>query len=236
MKAIVLLFGLLKSGKVLTTSGSMLVSLWVYALSFGWKFAAGFLALLFAHEMGHYVAARQRGLDVGAPTFIPFVGAWIEMKEMPHDAETEAYVGFGGPFVGTLAALVCYWAARATDSSIVLAIAYSGFMLNLFNLIPISPLDGGRITAVLSPRVWLFGVPVLIAWFFWRPSPMLLVVVVLAIPQLVKAVKYRADAQDAFYYRVSTESKLTYAIYYLGLTGFCATMSFELHNILSRPS
>ncbi|HJV73245.1 MAG TPA: site-2 protease family protein [Noviherbaspirillum sp.] len=235
MKALALLFGLLKSSKVLTTSGSMLVSLWIYAVAFGWKFAAGFIALLFAHEMGHYVAARQRGLDVGAPTFIPFVGAWIEMKQMPHDAETEAYVGFGGPFIGTLAALACYGAARATDSPIVLAIAYAGFMLNLFNLIPVSPLDGGRITAVLSPRVWLFGIPVLLAWFFWRPSPMLIIVALLALPQLAKAVKYRADTPDASYYQVSAENKLTYAIYYLGLTGFCAMMSFELHNILARP-
>ena len=61
-----------------------------YALVFGWWYAVGFVLLIFVHEMGHYLAARQRGLDVGAPTFIPFVGAWIELKDMPHDVETEA--------------------------------------------------------------------------------------------------------------------------------------------------
>lgn len=234
MKSLIVLLTLLKSGKLLTTGGTMIVSLGAYALAYGWRFAAGFIALLFAHEMGHFIAARQRGLNFGAPTFIPFVGAWIEMKEMPHDAETEAYVGFGGPFVGTLAALLCYFLARAVDSPVLLAIAYVGFFLNLFNLIPISPLDGGRITAVLTPRIWLAGIPVLLAWFYWRPSPMLIFVVVLALPQVVKALRYRADSAEAAYYAVGAEHKLTYSIYYLGLTGFVAMMTFELHNLLGR--
>lgn len=234
MKSLLVLLTLLKSGKLLTTTGSMFVSLGVYALAYGWKFAAGFIALLFAHEMGHFVAARQRGLKVGAPTFIPFVGAWIEMKEMPHDAEIEAYVGFGGPFVGTLAALLCYFLGRYADSSLLLAIAYVGFFLNLFNLIPISPLDGGRITAVLSPRIWLVGIPALLAWFYWRPSPMLILVVVLALPQVVKALRYSAASDEAAYYAVGAEHKLTYTVYYLGLTGFVAMMTFELHQLLGR--
>jgi len=95
-KLLLLLLSGAKLGKVALTAGSMLVSLIVYAFVFGWRYAAGFIALLFVHEMGHYIAARQRGLDVGAPTFIPFVGAWIELKQMPHDAETEAYVGLAG--------------------------------------------------------------------------------------------------------------------------------------------
>ncbi|MDI9705418.1 site-2 protease family protein, partial [Acinetobacter baumannii] len=146
----------------------MLASIAVYALFYGWRFAAGFVALLLVHEAGHYVAAQRRGLDVGLPTFIPFVGAWIQLKDMPHDAETEAYVGLAGPFVGTLGALACYAAARHTDSNLLLALSYTGFFLNLFNMIPLSPFDGGRITAVLSPRIWFAGVPVLIALFAYR--------------------------------------------------------------------
>src|SRR4051812_46088896 len=147
------------------TSGTMLLSVLAYSWLFGWRYAVGFVLLIFFHEMGHYIAARQRGLNVGAPTFIPFVGAWIQLKEMPHDVETEAYVGFAGPIAGTAAALVCYWLAREYDSRLLLALAYSGCMLNLFNLIPISPLDGGRITAIISPKVWLVGVPLLAALF-----------------------------------------------------------------------
>jgi Zn-dependent protease len=101
MKLLLLLFSGLKFGKILTTSGTMLLSIAVYAWIFGWWYAVGFVVLMFVHEMGHYLAARQRGLDVGAPTFIPFVGAWIQLKDLPHDAETEAYVGLGGPLVGT---------------------------------------------------------------------------------------------------------------------------------------
>src|SRR5437588_5159597 len=121
MKAIFLiLFSGLKWGKLATSGGSMLLSLVVYATIWGWRYAAGFIALLFVHEMGHYVAARQRGLDVGAPTFIPFVGAWIALKETPHDVETEAYVAMGGPLVGTVAAVLCYLIGRNTDNSVLI--------------------------------------------------------------------------------------------------------------------
>jgi Zn-dependent protease len=188
MKAfLLLLFAGVKWGKLLTSGGSMLLSLAVYATIWGWRYAAGFVALLFAHEMGHLVAARQRGLKVGAPAFIPFVGAWIALEGEPVDVETEAYVAIAGPVVGTIAALAVYLWARSEDSGLPLAIAYSGLFLNLFNLLPVSPLDGGRVTAVLSPRVWFLGVPMLLALMLYRPSPMLLIVAVLAAPQLLKA-------------------------------------------------
>jgi Zn-dependent protease len=132
----------------------MLLSLVVYATIWGWRYAAGFIALLFAHEMGHYVAARQRGLDVGAPAFIPFVSAWIALKDQPVDVETEAYVAIAGPVVGTAAALAVYLWARSEDSGLLLAIAYSGLFLNLFNLLPISPLDGGRVTEPADLVPW----------------------------------------------------------------------------------
>src|SRR5215472_8738808 len=114
----------------------MLLSVLAYALVFGWRYAVGFVALIFVHEMGHFMAARQRGLDVGAPTFIPFVGAWIALKDEPHDAEMEAYIGVAGPLAVTAGALLCYLVARSQDSSLLLAVSYAGFFLNLFNLIP----------------------------------------------------------------------------------------------------
>ena len=92
LKLLALLFGALKFGKLLPAAATMLLSIAVYASVFGWWYAAGFVGLLLVHEMGHYVAARRRGLNVGLPTFIPFVGAWIQLKELPHDTETEAYV------------------------------------------------------------------------------------------------------------------------------------------------
>lgn len=233
LKALFLLLNAAKLGKILTTGGTMLISVVAYAFVFGWKYAVGFVLLLLAQEMGHYVAARQRGLDVGVPTFIPFVGAWIQMKQMPHDVETEAYVGFAGPYVGTLAALACYGLARYYDSELLLALSYAGCFLNLFNLIPVSPLDGGRITAIISPRVWLLGVPILVAVFYFYPSPLLILLAILAAPQVMKAWKYDPDAPENAYYRnVSTESRIAYGMYYLGLTGFLAVMTAKLHEQL----
>jgi Zn-dependent protease len=234
MKILLLLFAGLKFGKLFTTGGTMLLSVLAYSLIYGWKYAVGFVVLLFVHEMGHYIAAKQRGLDVGAPTFIPFVGAWIQLKDMPHNAEVEAYVGLGGPLLGSIGALVCYFIARQTDSSLLLAISYAGFFLNLFNLIPLSPLDGGRITAVLSPRIWLLGVPVLVAVFFWRPSPMLILIAILAYPQVWKAIKYRSDSEEAqTYYAVDASTRIEYSFYFLALLLFLSVMTYDVHEMLA---
>ncbi len=234
IKLLLLLLSGAKFAKLFTTGGTMLISLVVYAFIFGWRYAAGFVALLFIHEMGHYIAAKQKGLKVGAPTFIPFVGAWIELKDQPHDAQTEAYVGLGGPLLGTVGAVLCYFAARSYDAPWLLAVSYSGFFLNLFNLIPLSPFDGGRITAVLSPRIWLVGVPVLVGLFLWRPSPMLILIAVLAAPQVMKALRYRSDSVEAqTYYAVPAAVKWEYGSYYLALAGFLAVMVHDVHEMLA---
>ena len=226
-----LLFQGAKFGKVLLTSGTMLLSVFTYALFWGWPFAAGFVILLFLHEMGHFIAARQRGLDVGAPTFIPFVGAWIQLKQMPHNAETEAYVGLAGPVVGTAASLACFELGRYTGSQMLIALAYSGFMLNLFNLLPLSPLDGGRVTAVISPRLWLLGAPLLVALFFWRPSPMFLLVAVLAFPSFWKALT--GKGLDTAYYETPAQTRFNYGLAYVGLVVYLGSMTWSLHEQLT---
>lgn len=234
MKLLLLLLGGAKFGKFALTGGTMLLSVFAYAWIFGWRYAAGFVGLIFVHEMGHYLAARRRGLAVGAPTFIPFVGAWIELKELPHDVETEAYVGIAGPLAGTFGALACYALARETGSQLLLALAYSGFFLNLFNLIPVSPFDGGRISAVLSPRLWLLGAPMLVALFFWRPSPLLLLMAILAAPQVMQALRgFNSPGQQA-YYAVDAETRVSYGLLYIGLAAFLAIMCHELHAQLPR--
>jgi Zn-dependent protease len=230
-KLIIWLLAAGKMGKLLMTCGTMLLSIVAYSWIYGWRYAVGFVALILVHEMGHYVAARQRGLDVGAPTFIPFVGAWISLKELPHDVETEAYIGFAGPLAGTLASVACYFLARDQDSNLLMALAYAGCMINLFNLIPVSPLDGGRITAIISPKVWLAGVPLLAALFFYHPSPMLILVAVLAYPQLKKAIWGDPD-KDVGYYRVPRDTRINYGVMYLGLVAFLAMMSYSIHNML----
>ena len=235
IKALLALLAAGKLGKVLLTGGTMILSVFAYALIYGFWYAVGFVLLIFVHEMGHFLAARQRGLAVGAPTFIPFVGAWVELKDLPHDVETEAWIGLAGPLLGSIGALACYYAWKVTDAPLMLALAYAGFFINLFNLIPVSPFDGGRITAILSPRVWLLGVPILIGLFFWNPSPILILMAVLAAPQVWKAVKFDPHApENQAYYSVAPAKRLEYATYYIGLAIFLALISHETHEILEH--
>jgi Zn-dependent protease len=184
--------------------------------------------------MGHFLAAKQRGLAVSTPTFIPFVGAWIDLKEQPRDVETEAYVALAGPVVGTVAAILCYVAAGDDGPRWLLAVAYAGFFLNLFNLLPLSPLDGGRITAVLSPRIWLVGVPLLVAFFLWQPNPMLLLIALLAAPQVIKAWRYDPKApENASYYAISPRRRTEVLAVYFGLAAYLAFMAYRTHELIS---
>jgi Zn-dependent protease len=127
--------------------------------------------------------------------------------------------------------MACYFAARDKDSQLLLALAYSGCMLNLFNLIPLSPLDGGRITAIISPKVWLVGVPLLAALFLYRPSPMLILVGILAFPHL-KAAMSGTSGPTEQYYVVPLDTRINYGVMYLGLVGFLAVMSFSIHDMI----
>jgi Zn-dependent protease len=234
LKTLLLLLNAAKLGKILTTGGTMILSVFAYSLLFGWRYAVGFVLLIFVHEMGHYIAAKQAGLKVGAPTFIPFVGAWIELKDQPMDARMEAKIAMAGPLAGTVGALACYFAARNEGSNLLMALAYAGFMLNFWNLLPINPLDGGRIVGVLSPRIWLLGAPLLGALFFWRPSPMLLLIFVFALPSIISVWRgtWRENMPPG-YYEQPLEVKLKYGAAYLGLAAYLGVMSSEVYGQLS---
>jgi Zn-dependent protease len=235
LRLIFLIFAGLKFSKVLLSIGTMLFTILVYAQIFGMRFAVGFVVLLFIHEMGHYVAARQRGLEVSLPAFIPFVGAMINLRQQPHDSETEAYVAFAGPFVGSLAAFGCYYYGIRGGGDFWVALGYTGMILNLFNMIPVSPLDGGRITQVLSPRMWLLGAPLLVALFLYHPSPMLILIAIMALPNLSKAWRFDPKSPEAqAYHDVSAVVRYEYIILYFGLTAFLAVMSYNAHLRLGQ--
>ncbi len=229
MKTLIALLAGAKFGKILLTSGTMLLSVVTYSFVYGRRYAAGFVGLIFCHEMGHFAAARQRGLNVGAPTFIPFVGAWIQLKEQPMDVETEAYVAMAGPVVGTFAAMACYYAADSAQSPLLLALAYAGLMINLFNLIPLSPLDGGRITSIISPKTWWIGAPLIVALFVWNHSPMLLLLALLSLPHLISTFR-DGTGMPPRYYEVPESTRWSYAAYYLLLAGFLGVMTYEAHR------
>lgn len=165
--------------KFLGAGVSALVSVGAYALIWGWSFAVGFVALLFVHEMGHVLQLRREGIPASAPFFIPFLGALVAMKRMPDDAAAEARVGLAGPVLGSLGVLAPLGLWAATGDELFQALTFVGIVLNLFNLLPVLPLDGGRAMAALSPWVWvagLVGLGVLMVFWF---SPVLILVLLL---------------------------------------------------------
>ena len=196
---------------------SMIVSIGGYALLWGWQFALGFVALIFCHEMGHVLEARRQGLPVTAPLFVPFLGAMITMKQMPHNAWREAQVALAGPLVGSLAAASCWAIGSYTDSNFWRALAFAGFFINLFNLIPLVPLDGGRAAAALHPLVWGLGLAGLLALAFYRPNPFLVLILFLGALEVTRRWRSRHDAAMQAYYQVTPFQRAAVAVVYLGL-------------------
>jgi Zn-dependent protease len=215
-KAKSLLF-LLPNLKLLVTFGSMAVSIAAYGLLFGFTFAVGFVALLFLHEIGHVIQLRREGIKASAPVFIPFLGAVIAAKSLGEDAAAEARVGLAGPVAGTVAALVPLGLWIATGDEFWRALAYLGFLLNLFNLLPVVPLDGGRAMAALSPAIWLAGLAGLLALAIVYPSPILFVILVLGAIESWRRWKARATPESQAYYAVPTRTRALVGIVYLGL-------------------
>jgi Zn-dependent protease len=203
--------------KLFTTSGSMLVSIVAYQLIFGWLFSIGFVLLLLLHELGHVFQLRREGIKASAPMFIPFLGAVISAKSMGDDAGAEARVGLAGPILGSIATLVPLGIWLATGSHFWQALAFIGFFLNLFNLLPILPLDGGRAMAALSPWVWLVGLAGLIAMVFFFPSPILILILLLGGLESWRRWQARNTPEGRAYHRIPTRTRVLVAAIYLAL-------------------
>jgi len=217
----------LKAGKFMGTALSMLVTIGLYASMFGWKYALGFVLLIFIHEMGHFLAAKQVGLKVSAPIFVPFVGAFISMKDQPRNAVIEARVALGGPVLGSLAALFCLVIGLNFNDGLFMALAYSGFLINIFNLIPVSPLDGGRIVTAISPKIWLIGLPILAVSCFYFFNPLVILLLILGAYQAYRQWK----ANDTSYYDVPNNIRLRFAVLYFGLLLLLGVGMAYIHSI-----
>ena len=213
---------------LLKTGGTMLLTIWVYAQTWGWWYALGFVLLIFVHECGHLLAARRIGLKVGAPVFIPFMGALIALKEAPPNAWIEAQVGIGGPLLGTAGAAACDGLYLATGNPLFRALAFSGFFLNLFNLAPIGFLDGGRIVTALSPWLWLVGLGVVSALLFTHFNFLLLLILIMSLPRLFSLFRSRT-AEEARYFEVTSRQRWTMAVLYFGLAAFLVLAMHETH-------
>jgi Zn-dependent protease len=128
---------------VLLKFSSIFIAIAAYALIFGWKFAVGFVLLIFIHELGHYIEAKREGLSPKLPVFIPFLGAYVQYTR-GHPWQT-VRVAIAGPILGGAAAAVCLAIAQSNGSRLMYALAYSGFFLNLFNMLPFGIFDGGAV-------------------------------------------------------------------------------------------
>jgi Zn-dependent protease len=218
-KAILLLLPKLK---IFTTSASMLVSIAAYAWIWGWAFAVGFVLLLLLHEIGHVIQLRREGVEASAPMFIPFLGAVIAAKSMGDDAAAEARVGLAGPILGSIASLVPLVIWQATGEEFWQALAYVGFLINLLNLLPVLPLDGGRAMAALSPWVWAVGYAALVGLTFAFPNPILILVLIFGGIESWRRFKARNTPESRAYHAIPGRTRALVAITYLGLAAALA--------------
>jgi Zn-dependent protease len=221
--------------KLLTTAGTALVSVAAYSLWFGWTFAVGFVVLLFVHEMGHVIQLRREGIRASAPTFIPFLGAFIAARSFGENALAEARVGLAGPILGTVGSGVCFAIGEAANSDFFRALAYIGFLLNLFNLLPVVPLDGGRAMAAMAPWMWFVGLGALVALLLLVPNVILLIIVVFGVYEVYRRWHARKNGslEQAAYYRVAPRHRLMVGAVYVGLVALLAFGMAETHILAS---
>jgi Zn-dependent protease len=220
--------------KLFATAATMLVSIGAYALLWPWQFAIGFVLLLLVHELGHVIEARRQGLPASAPMFIPFLGALITLKEMPKDAWNEAKVALAGPVVGSIGAAVCWGAGVALDSDLLRALGFFGFIINLFNLLPVYPLDGGRASEALHPIVWVIGLAGLVVLTIISPNPVLLLILLFGGMQMWERWQNRKHPERQAFYKITGRQRLIVAVVYIGLAvvlGIAADLSHLQRDI-----
>ena len=210
-----LLLGALKFGKLATMFGSMLVSIGFYALLFGWAFAAGFVLLIFVHEMGHVIALKRRGIPIEGMFFIPFLGAAVSFKKRPRDPAIDAEISWAGPFAGALGGAACFGVYLASGNVFWLVLAHVTFLLNLINLSPSVPLDGGWIVKAINPKFSLIGSVIGIGVGFYLHSTILAVIAGLGAFHAWGA--WRSQDEDLDAPRVTPATRLRITAAYLGL-------------------
>ncbi|MGH7777932.1 MAG: site-2 protease family protein [Candidatus Dormibacterales bacterium] len=200
--ALVAAFGALKYAVILlkilpfgATILSLLLSFGLYAVFFGPWFAAGLVAMILVHEMGHVVEIRRQGMQATAPLFVPFFGAAIFQRTHPTDALKQAQIGIAGPLAGTVGATAAFVAYGATGFQPLLLWAYLGFYINLLNLIPAGMLDGGWIMAAVSKWFQVFGLAVIgVLVFVTRTfSPILLIFVLFGLPMVFERFRHASS-------------------------------------------
>jgi Zn-dependent protease len=209
--------------KILLTGGTMLLSMWARAAIWGWWFGFGMVFLIFIHECGHAFAAKMRGIPVGIMVFIPFMGAFVATKGGRNVVE-DAYIGIMGPIFGTVSGLGCLALNLVYPSDFWLVLAHWCFFINLFNLAPTAPLDGGWITPVFSPKLLLVGVVIL--FFIGFRNPLIWILGLLSIPRIVGG--WKAKPKTDPFYQTTSADRWKYGLGYFGLAAFLALLNIWL--------
>jgi Zn-dependent protease len=191
------------------------LAFWLWTNS--WELGVGIVALLFVHEMGHFIVIRAKGLPVSLPIFIPLLGAYVTMRQMPRSVRDEAEIALAGPIAGGLAGLGCLAMYQVTGDHTLITLAYLTFFINLLNLVPVSPLDGGRVVGAISRWFWPLGLLVLGVAYFYTQYWILLLVAVFGFAQTVGRFS-TARSRDP-YYKISIPARLYVTILYFGLAG-----------------
>jgi Zn-dependent protease len=203
--------------KFLAPSWTFLLSLWIYVVLFGWRFAIVIMLLLLAHELGHYFAFRAYGLPARLPAFVPLLGAFTAGAP-PADLEHDAYIALAGPLTGLALAAACYGVALETNDRFWYACADLSAFLNLFNMIPMPPFDGGRVIGALQPALWIAGFALFIAAAVYLHVPLLFVIVIgfLGLPAMLAALRGQVDPRAA---TMTDAARLRVGIWYLTVLG-----------------
>jgi Zn-dependent protease len=228
---------LLPKLKLFTTAWTMLVSIAAYALIWGVPFAAGFVVLLLIHELGHVIQLRREGVKASAPMFIPFLGAVITSKSLGKDATAEARVGLAGPILGSIGAAACILIWHAIGNDMWRALAFVGFFLNLINLVPVTPFDGGRAMAAMSPWMWAVGLAILVVLIVTLHNAFLLIFLILGGMDSYRRWKALRNGgeQEQAYYRVKPLDRLLVAAVYLSLVALLVVGMHATHLARSIP-
>ncbi|MBC8102506.1 MAG: hypothetical protein H7Z41_07940 [Cytophagales bacterium] len=231
-------FGIFKT--LLITGGSMFVSMWAYASAYGWGFGAAMVLTIFIHECGHAFAGHLRGKPWGIMMFIPFMGAFVTVRG-GKDAAEDAFIGIAGPVVGTAAGVACLGLYAATKNPFWLAVASWGFIINLFNLAPVAPLDGGWIVPLFSPRILAITSVLLLP--LGLLNPLIFLLALASLPRILSGWKVgkrkpgtdpvAAQAAEA-YFRVSPRDQWRYGFAYFGLIVFLAVAVYFTHDYSIR--
>jgi Zn-dependent protease len=205
-------------------------NLWFYALFWGWQIAAWVIVLLLVHELGHAIAYKAFGLGVARIGFVPFLGAYAMSKTAPESAWVNALCALAGPFIGGIGCGVLWWYGHQSGSDLMSAAATLGFLLNLFNMVPVVPFDGGVAAGAIHPYVWFVGIFGLTVAALRFPNVILFLFLGIALWQAYSLLKrYRAgdEATLRFYHSVTPRQRIVIAVLYFGIAALLAAGFFE---------